>query len=127
MHYVFVLVFSEKKNRLLFFYLSFCAENVGPGHDGQHRAIPHWFYWCWNANSGDTGELFVYLISYYFVYRVTAPCDGSSAMALSHVPCDDKLMLVVQDRLLVLWHLLIWVHAICCALHLQHSKQTPWM
>ena len=21
-----------------------------------HRAIPHWFYWCWNANSGDTGQ-----------------------------------------------------------------------
>ena len=21
-----------------------------------HRAIPYWFYWCWNANSGDTGQ-----------------------------------------------------------------------
>lgn len=25
--------------------------------DGQHKAIPNWFYWSWNANSGDTGGL----------------------------------------------------------------------
>lgn len=29
----------------------------GAGNDGRHRAIPHWFFWCWNANSGDTGGL----------------------------------------------------------------------
>lgn len=31
------------------------AGNKGPGADGMHEAIPHWFYWSWNANSGDTG------------------------------------------------------------------------
>jgi hypothetical protein len=32
------------------------AGNVGAGADGQHTPIPHWFYWSWNANSGDTGQ-----------------------------------------------------------------------
>ncbi|KAL0040077.1 hypothetical protein WJX79_005360 [Trebouxia sp. C0005] len=31
--------------------------NVGAGADGQHAPIPHWFYWSWNANSGDTGGI----------------------------------------------------------------------
>ena len=31
------------------------AGNVGGRADGQHTPIPHWFYWSWNANSGDTG------------------------------------------------------------------------
>lgn len=25
--------------------------------DTKHKAIPHWFYWSWNANSGDTGGI----------------------------------------------------------------------
>ena len=29
----------------------------GPGDDGRHARISSWFYWCWNANSGDTGGL----------------------------------------------------------------------
>lgn len=31
--------------------------NAGAAADGKHSAIPNWFYWCWNANSGDTGGL----------------------------------------------------------------------
>jgi len=31
--------------------------NEGPAKDGRHVAIPNWFYWSWNANSGDTGGL----------------------------------------------------------------------
>jgi aryl-phospho-beta-D-glucosidase BglC (GH1 family) len=31
--------------------------NRDDGADGRHRAIHHWFYWCWNPNSGDTGGL----------------------------------------------------------------------
>lgn len=31
--------------------------NVGPGADGKHQPIKSWFYWSWNANSGDTGGL----------------------------------------------------------------------
>ncbi len=27
------------------------------GDDGRHERIGSWFYWCWNANSGDTGGL----------------------------------------------------------------------
>ena len=27
------------------------------GNDGRHARISSWFYWCWNANSGDTGGL----------------------------------------------------------------------
>ena len=26
--------------------------NQGAGNDGQHNAIPSWFWWAWNANSG---------------------------------------------------------------------------
>ena len=53
------------------------AENRGPGVDGKHRAIPHWFYWCWNANSGDTGELSSHL---------TVLCGPS----LPSLPHEDK-------------------------------------
>jgi hypothetical protein len=31
--------------------------NVGAAADGKHIAIPNWFYWDWNPNSGDTGGL----------------------------------------------------------------------
>ncbi len=31
--------------------------NSGAAADGKHQAISHWFYWSWNANSGDTGGL----------------------------------------------------------------------
>jgi hypothetical protein len=31
--------------------------NTGAAADGKHKAIPNWFYWAWNANSGDTGGL----------------------------------------------------------------------
>jgi hypothetical protein len=31
--------------------------NTGAAVDGHHAAIPNWFYWAWNANSGDTGGL----------------------------------------------------------------------
>ena len=31
--------------------------NNGDAQDGKHKAIGTWFYWSWNANSGDTGGL----------------------------------------------------------------------
>ena len=31
--------------------------NTGGGADGQHVAMAGWFWWSWNANSGDTGGL----------------------------------------------------------------------
>lgn len=31
--------------------------NTGSAADGKHRYIPNWFYWSWNANSGDTGGI----------------------------------------------------------------------
>lgn len=31
--------------------------NTGTMADGKHEAIPNWFYWSWNANSGDTGGI----------------------------------------------------------------------
>jgi Cellulase (glycosyl hydrolase family 5) len=31
--------------------------NNGAAATGKHQAIPHWFYWDWNPNSGDTGGL----------------------------------------------------------------------
>lgn len=31
--------------------------NTGEGDDGKHFAIQNWFYWSWNANSGDTGGI----------------------------------------------------------------------
>ncbi|HSX37466.1 MAG TPA: cellulase family glycosylhydrolase, partial [Chlamydiales bacterium] len=31
--------------------------NTGSAADGQHKAIKNWFYWDWNANSGDTGGI----------------------------------------------------------------------
>lgn len=30
---------------------------TGDGDDGLHNAVPHQAFWCWNANSGDTGGL----------------------------------------------------------------------
>ena len=31
--------------------------NQGSADDGKHNPIDNWFYWSWNANSGDTGGL----------------------------------------------------------------------
>lgn len=31
--------------------------NKEGGADGRHNAIPNWFYWSWNPNSGDTGGI----------------------------------------------------------------------
>lgn len=31
--------------------------NSDDAADGRHKPIKHWFYWCWNPNSGDTGGL----------------------------------------------------------------------
>lgn len=31
--------------------------NYAEGGDNEHNAIKSWFYWSWNANSGDTGGL----------------------------------------------------------------------
>ncbi|DBB06710.1 TPA: hypothetical protein ACH3X1_012211 [Trebouxia sp. C0004] len=31
--------------------------NQGAGNDGQHNPISSWFWWAWNANSGDTGGI----------------------------------------------------------------------
>ncbi|KAK9809361.1 hypothetical protein WJX73_008925 [Symbiochloris irregularis] len=41
------------------FYNTFIAylKNTGIGKDGQHSAVPHVFWWAWNANSGDTGGI----------------------------------------------------------------------
>jgi aryl-phospho-beta-D-glucosidase BglC (GH1 family) len=37
--------------------LSLYLRNVDAGNDGKHRTIRNWFYWSWNADSGDTGGL----------------------------------------------------------------------
>jgi hypothetical protein len=31
--------------------------NTGDGNDGLHNPVPHVAFWCWNANSGDTGGI----------------------------------------------------------------------
>ncbi len=31
--------------------------NTGSAVDGKHKKIGSWFYWAWNANSGDTGGI----------------------------------------------------------------------
>ena len=31
--------------------------NAREGADGLHAAIDNWFFWAWNANSGDTGGI----------------------------------------------------------------------
>ena len=33
------------------------AMNLGGGNDGKHAVLAGWFWWSWNANSGDTGGL----------------------------------------------------------------------
>lgn len=32
-------------------------QNTGAAADGRHAAITSWFWWAWNANSGDTGGI----------------------------------------------------------------------
>lgn len=33
------------------------AMNSGGGKDGKHVVMAGWFWWCWNADSGDTGGM----------------------------------------------------------------------
>lgn len=44
-------------NRDLQFFNSFASylNNTNDANDGKHQPIYNWFYWSWNANSGDTG------------------------------------------------------------------------
>ena len=31
--------------------------NTGDAADSLHHSMDSWFWWCWNANSGDTGGI----------------------------------------------------------------------
>lgn len=37
--------------------ISSYLNNTGGAEDGLHQAVTNWFYWDWNANSGDTGGI----------------------------------------------------------------------
>jgi hypothetical protein len=49
--------FQEPRDQEHLRDLALWMNNVGAAADGQHSAISSWFYWCYNANSGDTGGL----------------------------------------------------------------------
>jgi aryl-phospho-beta-D-glucosidase BglC (GH1 family) len=49
--------FTESKDIQSMQDMAAYFNNSGAAADGKHRAIPNWFYWCWNANSGDTGGI----------------------------------------------------------------------
>lgn len=49
--------FTEKKDLQSMNDIAKYFRLAGDSNDGKHQAIPHWFYWSWNANSGDTGGL----------------------------------------------------------------------
>ena len=51
-----IIVELHWMHHMMAFQKQVCAGNQGLGADGQHQATPHWFFWSWNANSGDTGE-----------------------------------------------------------------------
>lgn len=50
--------------------------NVGNGADGLHNPITSWFWWCWNANSGDTGGI---VSSFYYQMQMLLPSLVSNA------------------------------------------------
>jgi hypothetical protein len=37
--------------------LALWMNNAGAARDSEHNAVLNWFYWSYNANSGDTGGL----------------------------------------------------------------------
>jgi aryl-phospho-beta-D-glucosidase BglC (GH1 family) len=47
--------FTEEKDLQSMHDMAEYFQSNAPAADGKHKAIPHWFYWSWNANSGDTG------------------------------------------------------------------------
>lgn len=49
--------FTEKKDLQSMNDTAQYFQLAGSAVDGKHEAIPHWFYWSWNANSGDTGGI----------------------------------------------------------------------
>eukprot|EP00890_Picochlorum_soloecismus_P002423 jgi/Picsp_1/3181/NSC_06021-R1_cellulase len=49
--------FQEEEDIIMMNDFAEYLNNEGKANDGQHDAIPNWFYWSWNANSGDTGGL----------------------------------------------------------------------
>jgi aryl-phospho-beta-D-glucosidase BglC (GH1 family)/uncharacterized surface protein with fasciclin (FAS1) repeats len=49
--------FQEEEDIIMMNDFAEYLNNEGKANDGQHVAIPNWFYWSWNANSGDTGGL----------------------------------------------------------------------
>ncbi|KAL0031693.1 hypothetical protein WJX79_001570 [Trebouxia sp. C0005] len=74
--------------------------NQGAGNDGQHNAISSWFWWAWNANSGDTGGIVEAdwttinwtKINYMISIGLNPWYSGQSAAATPAVPagaCSD--------------------------------------
>lgn len=37
--------------------LALYINNEGAAKSDEHTGVNYWFYWCWNANSGDTGGI----------------------------------------------------------------------
>jgi aryl-phospho-beta-D-glucosidase BglC (GH1 family) len=49
--------FDDAKDRLSMNDIARYFNNQGALNDGKHMPITDWFYWSWNANSGDTGGI----------------------------------------------------------------------
>jgi len=44
--------FASQADRQQMADFALYLNNQGAANDGQHNAIPSWFWWAWNANSG---------------------------------------------------------------------------
>ncbi|WP_068470682.1 cellulase family glycosylhydrolase [Candidatus Protochlamydia phocaeensis] len=49
--------FSDSRDLQTMPDLAAYFNNTGAAADGKHHKISSWFYWSWNANSGDTGGI----------------------------------------------------------------------
>lgn len=49
--------FTESNDLISMQDIAKYLNNTDDAADGRHQVIKHWFFWCWNANSGDTGGL----------------------------------------------------------------------
>ena len=59
------------------------VSNTAGGNDGQHAPLAGWFWWCWNANSGDTGGLVRKVFQLSGPTKLTVSCLLAVSCAMS--------------------------------------------
>ena len=98
---------TDARDLLMMPQLANYFNNVGNGRDGLHAPITSWFWWCWNANSADTGGMVRRPAAHAPPLRrlVTSALQELEFMRCDHSSFSALLSACVHFRLIARGHL----------------------